>query len=214
MAFFGQWSGNNVVSYYMPTMFAQTGINSSDTRLVLNGIYPILCFFAAVWGATLLDKLGRRQMLIWATASCAVCFAVITAATAASSDNQSAASAVIVFIYLFGAVYSWAYTPLQTLYCVEVLETKTRAKGAGLTYLFVNIAMCVNTFTAPIAMERIGWRYYLVFVGWNCVEAFVIWKWFVETAGHTLEQLAEIFESPNPVKRSLEKRTVEKGEDA
>lgn len=210
MAFFGQWSGNNVVSYYMPTMFAQTGINSSDTRLVLNGIYPILCFFAAGWGATLLDRLGRRQMLIWATGSCAVCFAVITTATATSSNNQSAAYGVIVFIYLFGAVYSWAYTPLQTLYSAEVLETKTRAKGAGLTYLFVNIAMCANTFTAPIAMESIGWRYYLVFVGWNCVETFVIWKWFVETAGHTLEQVAEIFESSNPVKKSLEKRTIEK----
>lgn len=213
MAFFGQWSGNNVVSYYMPTMFAQTGINTSDTRLVLNGIYPILCLFAAVWGATLLDRLGRRPMLIWATFSCAVCFGIITAATAASSssssssggNNQSAAYAVIVFIYVFGAVYSWAYTPLQTLYSAEVLETRTRAKGSGLTYLCVNIAMCANTYTAPIAMERIGWRYYLVFVGWNCVETVVIWRWFVETAGHSLERVAEIFESADPVGRSLEK---------
>lgn len=214
MSFFGQWSGNNVVSYYMPTMFAQTGIQSSDTRLVLNGIYPILCMFAAVWGAMLLDHLGRRQMLIWATAACAVCFAVITTGTATSHDNMNAAYAVIVFIYLFGAVFSWAYTPLQTLYTVEVLETKTRAKGAGLTYLFVNIAMCINTFAAPIAMERIGWRYYLVFVGWNCFETVVIWKWFVETAGHTLEQLAEIFESSDPVKRSLEKRVGKEDQDA
>lgn len=68
--------------------------------------------------------------------------------------------------------------------------------------------MCVNTFAAPVAMEKIGWRYYLVFVVWNCFETFVIWKWFVETAGHTLEQLTEIFESANPVKKSLEKRTV------
>lgn len=208
MAFFGQWSGNNVVSYYMPTMFAETGIESSDTRLILNGIYPIFCMFAAIWGATLLDRLGRRQMLIWATSSTVVCFAIITAGTAISKGNQSASYAVIVFIYLFGIAFSWAYTPLQTLYSSEVLETKTRAKGSGLNFLFLNIAMCVNTFAAPVAMEKIGWRYYLVFVVWNCFETFAIWKWFVETAGHTLEQLAEIFESPNPVKESLKKRSV------
>ncbi|RPB15509.1 general substrate transporter [Morchella conica CCBAS932] len=208
MAFFGQWSGNNVVSYYMPTMFAQTGIESSDTRLVLNGIYPIFCMFAAIWGATLLDRLGRRNMLIGATSFTVICFAIITAGTAVSSSNKSASYAVIVFIYLFGMAFSWAYTPLQALYSAEVLETKTRAKGSGLNFLFLNIAMCVNTFAAPVAMEKIGWRYYLVFVGWNCFEVFVIWKWFVETSGHTLEQLTEIFESPNPVKKSLEKRVV------
>lgn len=189
-------------------MFAQTGIESSDTRLILNGIYPIFCLIAAVWGATLLDRLGRRQMLIWATSATIVCFAIITAGTAVSGSNKGASYAVIIFIYVFGMAYSWAYTPLQTLYGAEVLETKTRAKGSGLNFLFLNIAMCVNTFAAPVAMEAIGWRYYLVFVGWNCWEVFVIWKWFVETKGRTLEELAEIFESPNPVKKSLEKRTA------
>ncbi|CAZ81962.1 unnamed protein product [Tuber melanosporum] len=206
VAFFGQWSGNNVVSYYMPTMFQQTGIDSSDTRLVLNGIYPVFCMFAAIWGATLLDKLGRRPMLIVATAFTVVCFSIITAGTAVSSTSKGASYAVIAFIYIFGMVYSWAYTPLQTLYSTEVLETRTRAKGSGLNFLFVNIAMCVNIFAAPVAMEAIGWRYYIVFIGWNCFEVFVIWMWFVETAGHTLEQISEIFESRNPVKMSLETR--------
>ncbi|PUU82756.1 general substrate transporter [Tuber borchii] len=213
VAFFGQWSGNNVVSYYMPTMFQQTGIESSDTRLVLNGIYPVFCMFAAIWGATLLDKLGRRPMLIGATAFTVVCFSIITAGTAVSSTSKGASYAVIAFIYIFGMAFSWAYTPLQTLYSSEVLETRTRAKGSGLNFLFVNIAMCVNTFAAPVAMEAIGWRYYIVFIGWNCFEVFVIWMWFVETAGHTLEQMTEIFESDNPVKRSLEtkKRNKNRG---
>jgi len=196
----------------MPTMFQQTGIDSSDTRLVLNGIYPVFCMFAAIWGATLLDKLGRRPMLIGATAFTVVCFSIITAGTAVSSTSKGASYAVIAFIYIFGMAFSWAYTPLQTLYSTEVLETRTRAKGSGLNFLFVNIAMCLNTFAAPVAMEAIGWRYYIVFIVWNCFEVFVIWMWFVETAGHTLEQMTEIFKSKDPVKKSLEtKRNKNRG---
>lgn len=34
MAFFGQWSGNNVVSYFMPQMIENAGIEDTDTQLL------------------------------------------------------------------------------------------------------------------------------------------------------------------------------------
>ena len=37
-------------------------------------------------------------------------------------------------IFLFGIVYAFVYTPLQALYCVEVLSQPMRGKGMARAY--------------------------------------------------------------------------------
>lgn len=215
MSFFGQWSGNNVVSYFMPVMLQDAGITSSSTQLLLNAINPIFCLIAAIIGATMLDKFGRRPMLLGGTLGALASYILLTAfAAEADKGNSNMAYGVIVSIYIFGIVFSMGYTPLQTLYAVECLTNRTRAKGSGINFLFLNIAMVVNTYGISIAMEEIGWKLYLVYIGWLCVEAVVIYFFFVETKGKTLEELQEVFEARNPRKKSLEKRPLVTGGDA
>jgi MFS family permease len=58
-------SGNNVVSYFMPAMIKNAGIDDVNKQLIINAINPIFSMIASIYGATLLDKLGRRTMLLW-----------------------------------------------------------------------------------------------------------------------------------------------------
>ena len=209
MAFFGQWSGNNVVSYFMPDMVLQAGITDTNTQLLINAINPIFSMIAAVVGASLLDRYGRRPMMIGALVGCLVSYVFLTAFTAESANTPNLSYGVIVAIYVFGICFSAGFTPLQTLYTVECLENRTRARGSGLNFLFLNIAMAINTVGISTAMERIGWRLYLVFIGWQVVEIVMIYFFAVETAGKTLEELGEIFEAKNPRKESTKKVRVE-----
>ena len=209
MSFFGQWSGNNVVSYFMPQMFKQAGITSPSTQLLLTAINPIFSMMGAIYGATLLDKLGRRKMLLGGLTGGLVAYVLLTAFTAESGKNPDLGYGVIVAIYIFGIFFAWGWTPLQTLYAVECLENRTRAKGSGLNFLFLNIAMVVNTYGISVGIEAIGWRLYLVYIGWIVVEMVTIYFFFVETAGKTLEELSEIFNAKHPVKKSLEKTHLE-----
>jgi hypothetical protein len=48
-----------------------------------------------------------------------------------------------------------------------------------------------------------------VYIGWIVIEMIIIYFFFVETAGKTLEELSEIFEAPNPRKYSTKKVKVE-----
>ena len=66
--------------------------------------------------------------------------------------------------YLFGIFFAWGWTPLQTLYAVECLENRTRAKGSGLNFLFLNVAMVVNTYGISVGIAEIGWKLYLVYI--------------------------------------------------
>jgi hypothetical protein len=170
MAFFGQWSGNNVVSYFLPSMLKQAGIVDANKQLLINAINPIFSMLAAIYGATLLDKLGRRKMLMGGLAGGLVAYIFLTAFTAHAAASNKLVYGVIVAIYIFGICFAWGWTPLQTLYSVECLENRTRAKGSGLNFLFLNIAMVVNTYGISVGMEAIGWKLYLVFIGWICVE--------------------------------------------
>ena len=161
MAFFGQWSGNNVVSYFMPVMFKQAGIENPNTQLLLTAINPIFSMMGAIYGAYMLDKLGRRTMLLWSLVGCLVSYCLLTAFTAESYKHSDLGYGVIVAIYIFGIFFAWGFTPLQTLYPVECLENRTRAKGSGLNFLFLNVAMVVNTYGISVGIEKIGWKLYL-----------------------------------------------------
>jgi hypothetical protein len=68
--------------------------------------------------------------------------------------------------------------------------------------------MVVNTFGISVGIQAIGWKLYLVYIGWICVEIVIIYFFFVETAGKTLEEMGEIFNSPNPRKASTRKTTI------
>lgn len=68
--------------------------------------------------------------------------------------------------------------------------------------------MIINVFGISVGIEKIGWKLYLVYIGWIVVEMLVIFFFFVETAGKTLEELSVIFSAKNPVKKSLEKTKV------
>lgn len=186
-------------------MIKSAGITDTNTQLLINAINPIFSMIGAIYGATLLDKLGRRTMMLGGLAGALVFYIMLTAFTAQTSNNPNLAYGTIVSIYLFGICFAWGFTPLQTLYAVECLENRTRAKGSALNFLFLNVAMVINTYGISVGMEAISWRLYLVYIGWIMVEMVVIYFFFVETAGKTLEELSEIFEAKNPRKASTKK---------
>ena len=207
MAVFAQWCGNSVVNYYMPVMLENAGITSEDTQLMLNAIFPILSFFAALAGARMMDVIGRRPLLMGTLAFCIVCFGIVTPTSKSSSDdpsNGAMANTTIAFIYLFGISYAFGWTPLSPMYIVECLETSTRAKGKSLAQLLTGASHTVIQYASGPALEKIGYYFYIVFIGWDVIQLLVIYFLWPETNGRTLEELDEVFSAANPVKKSLQ----------
>ena len=172
----------------------------------------------AVVGAILTDRCGRRKQLISATVVIIILFVVIIPLNATNlvraadgslhAKNAVQARAIIALICLFAIVFSVGYTPLQLLYPAEVLRYETRAKGMGMLNFFVSIATFYDTFVTGIAFTNIGWRYYFVFIIWNILAIAIIWRFFVETLGRTVEELTEIFRAQFPVTTSLTKSEI------
>ena len=181
-----QLSGNSVTSYYLPVMLKTAGINSPSKQLLLNGIYPVICFFAAITGARLTDKIGRRPLLLYTTMFCSACFAIITATSKRAAEHPSdtgSANTTIAFIYVFGIVFSFGWTPLQSMYIAETLSTATRAKGTAVGNLASSISSTVIQYSSGPAFEHIKYYFYLVFVAWDLIEVAVMYFYFPRDEG-------------------------------
>jgi len=211
MSFAGQWSGNGL-GYFTPVLYENVGITSQDKRVTLSFIGTFISWFGAVAGAATTDWFGRRGRLIWGTLLLSVTLAIVTATTGlygtTGVHNTNGANAAIAFINLFSVFFSFAYTPLQSLYCAECLHYNQRARGMAMHSFLGNVALFVNTYAIPIALANIGYKTYLVYVCWCAFEAFVWYFLAVETRGYTIEELDEIFRSKNPVKASMRRVKV------
>lgn len=196
----------------MPVMLKNAGIEDEKRVLALNGVNPILCMIAAMIGARMTDVIGRRPLLIYSIIFCSCCFAIITGTSAESTnnpDNSAAANATVAMIFIFGIVFSFGWTPLQSMYIAETLETSTRAKGTAVGNLASSAASTVIQYSAGPAFLHIKYYFYIVFIFWDLFEAAFIYFFWPETNHRTLEELDEVFNAKNPVKKSLEQRSAQ-----
>ncbi|KAL8280346.1 hypothetical protein RQP46_007263 [Phenoliferia psychrophenolica] len=196
--FYSQWAGNGIISYN----FSQNSIGvTSHTQT--SGLYGGLaiwnaCF--AIWGASNVDRFGRRTLWLASGGVMLVSYVLVTAlsATYAKTKDVRVGYAVIVFLFTFFAGYDIALTPLLVGYPSEILPNKARAKGLGITFLTCYVALVFNTYANPLALAAISWKYYFVYIAVIAIMIVVIYVYFPETRGKTLEEIAEIFDGPLP----------------
>lgn len=77
---------------------------------------------------------------------------------------------------------------------VEIFPYQQRSKGIAVEQLTVRFAVFFNTYVNPIALDSIGWKYYIVYCVWILVEIATVYLLFPETHNRTLEELSFMFE--------------------
>lgn len=167
-AIFAQWAGNGVLSYFLPAVLTTAGYPEALTQTNINLGYACFQFVFALIGAGLVERVGRRPLMLFSMSACTLVWIGMTVATAifneSDSTNHSAAQASVAFIFIFGAVYSIGLTPLQALYPVEVLSFEMRAKGMAFSNLAVSIGGLLNQFAWPVSLAKIGWKTYIIYI--------------------------------------------------
>ena len=91
--------------------------------------------------------------------------------------------------------YNIGWNSLQYTYLVEIFPYEQRSKGIAFEQMTVRFAVFFNTYVNPIALDAIGWKYYIVYCVWILVEIATVYFIFPETQGRSLEELSFMFES-------------------
>ncbi|KAF9009839.1 general substrate transporter [Hymenopellis radicata] len=189
---FGQFTGINVLNYFGPQMYESLGVTGSKALLV-QGIYGLFIIF-------ILDLVGRKKPLLYGAGSFVVTFSILAAIVAtnppgapADQVNATAQRAGIAMIFLTSVNFSLSFGPVSWVLAAEVFPTSVRSMGTA-------VATCCNwafnvllSQVSPLAMDNVGWKFYLLFILLNFCDFVVILFFFPETKGKTLEQMAAVF---------------------
>ncbi|RBQ80968.1 hypothetical protein FVER14953_10667 [Fusarium verticillioides] len=161
-AVFGQWSGNGLA--------------------MLNGATSTVNYATALFAAVLSTKVGRRSMVVGGGIAMFLSFSALTASIAICNEtgSKAASKSTLAFIFIYYTSFNICLNPLLFLYLTEILPSRLRAMGLSILVFSTKAASFFDQFVNPVGMDSLGWKYYLVYVGWLLVETAVFWWLYPE----------------------------------
>ncbi|KAJ6104876.1 hypothetical protein N7486_003565 [Penicillium sp. IBT 16267x] len=192
VALLAQMTGINIVTFYSTQIFEKQLHYSSVEARIFSGCIQIWQFICAGIAVLLIDRFGRRNLLMLGAAG--MCIGQVCLAGLMSDlTNQAAAKAAIFFYFLAMFFFPVGLFLIPFMYAGEIsplsIRHKVTAMGACTNWLF-NFLIAEVT---PTAMASIKYKYYIVYA---CISAFafvVFYLFYPETKGRTLEEIDEIF---------------------
>jgi sugar porter (SP) family MFS transporter len=182
---FNQLAGINSILYYLNSIFASAGFSqiSGDQQAIAIGFTNLV--FTIV-GMSVIDKLGRKTLLLVGAAGTASCLAAVSWLFATNSHPGALVWVLITYIAFFalsqGAVI-WVYIG-------EVFPNAVRSKGQGVgnaSHWFMNTAI---QLAFPMVVAQIGRSApFTFFAVMTVIQFLVVLFIYPETKGQTLEAL-------------------------
>lgn len=182
---FNQLAGINAILYYLPNIFASAGFSqiSGDQQAIAIGFTNLI--FTMV-GMSVIDKLGRKTLLLVGAAGTAGCLGGVAWLFATHSHPGALVWILVTYIAFFalsqGAVI-WVYIG-------EVFPNSVRSKGQGVgnaSHWIMNTAIALEF---PVVVHSLNTQTpFVFFAAMTVVQFVVVLLWYPETKGQTLEEL-------------------------
>jgi len=197
LAFFQQITGINAIFYYLPTIFAQAGGGVSDAfrQAVIVGLVNVVMTVVAI---RLIDRLGRKPLLIIGIAGMAVSLLTISWAFSvaphdpALADVAPTVNAPLVLIAIIGFVASFAISlgPVMWVLLSEIFPNEYRGVAISAAGFWNALVSASVTFVFPWELSKLGPAGTFLVYGLFASAALLFVLVFVrETKGRTLEEL-------------------------
>jgi sugar porter (SP) family MFS transporter len=186
---FSQLTGINVIMYYAPSIFQSAGF-SSDSALIQTVIIGATNLVFTLIGMSLIDKLGRKVLLMAGALGMTFFLGLI-----AAGMTWDFLGGFVLLTCVVGFTASFASTMgvVVWVYLSEMFPNIIRSRGTSISSFAVWVVNCATAFLFPIVMGKIGTA---PIFGFYCfctlVSFFFFWKYLVETKGKSLEELEAV----------------------
>ncbi|HEX3995745.1 MAG TPA: sugar porter family MFS transporter, partial [Acetobacteraceae bacterium] len=182
---FNQLAGINAILYYLNDIFIAAGFSqiSGDEQAIAIGFTNLI--FTLV-GMSVIDKLGRKTLLLIGaagTASCLIGVAWIFA-------THSHPGALVWLLVTYIAFFALSQGAVIWVYIGEVFPNHVRSKGQGVGNASHWIMNTIIALVFPILAESLGRSVpFIFFAVMTVVQFIVVLAVYPETKGQTLEAL-------------------------
>lgn len=196
---------------YGVLIYASLGLQGS-VPLLLNACWTTFTIIGNIWTALYIDRWGRRTFLLIGATGVTVSLIFLCALTAEflNTTNTAGLNAAVFFIWFFILWWCFFVDATQYVYVSEIWPNHLRSQGTAWGLAFFYLASEITLVAAPVALNSIGWRFYLVLIIPSVCYVIAIWFLFPvsssrlrsfempltfhqETKGRTLEEIGSLF---------------------
>ncbi|KUN09696.1 MFS transporter [Streptomyces yokosukanensis] len=150
------WAALVLPYFAIGTFWTQVfdALNMGDNAVAALLVYSFTAVAGVTAGCLVVDRIGRRKLLIppfW-----------ITALALAVVAMWPKSTPVIVGGFLFFIFLNAASSALTAVYPLEVFPTSLRATGVGFASAMSRVGAAIGTFLLPMGLDRYGARFVLL----------------------------------------------------
>lgn len=196
LATFQQLVGINVVFYYGAVLWQSVGF-SEEHALQINILSGVLSIAAVLLALFLIDKIGRKPLLLIGSVGMAVTLALVTIAFAGANvvedrlvlgDTAGKVALISANVYVMFFNFSWG--PVMWVMLGEMFPNHLRGSGLAIAGLFQWLSNFLITMSFPIILAGIGLAAaYGMYAFFAAISAVFVIKMVVETKGLSLENM-------------------------
>jgi hypothetical protein len=160
-------------------------------QLGLGVVWCVCAIVGCGFNVVLMDRVGRVRLLVAGGFGSAIILSLMAALikTYLSTDNLPGINATVAFYFIFGAFFTSTIECTAYVYGSEIWPTHLRSEGSTIAYASFFANAIAYSSPVSVALDNIGWRFYLVFVSVTFVSTLVIMFYFPETKNMTLEEI-------------------------
>ena len=187
IALFSQFTGINTIIYYGSLVFLEhVPRQTASTALWANVMIGAINFVATVVGMSLIDRAGRKPLLISAFAGMALSLFGVAAAI----RFEASGIVVLVLVLTYVACFAIGVGTGTWVMMAEICPTRVRGRAmsvatvclwCGTLLVTLTFLSLVNVFTAPGA--------FLLYAIISIAAMLFVWRRVPETKGRTLEEI-------------------------
>ncbi|MBM3801691.1 MAG: sugar porter family MFS transporter [Acidimicrobiia bacterium] len=184
VATFNQLSGINALIYYTADIFRMAGAERASA-LLQSVIIGVACLVATALAMGVIDRFGRKKLLLTGAAGMAFCLAI----TAFAFYQRSGGRVVLASLIGYIGFFAFSQGSVIWVFLSEIFPNRVRARGQALGS-FVHWLWCaVVSWTFPIIAEQSGGHAFLFFSLMMILQLAMVAKLLPETKGVSLEQI-------------------------
>jgi MFS transporter, SP family, arabinose:H+ symporter len=198
IAVFNQLSGINAIIYFAPRVFEMAGIATESALFSTIGI-GVVNLIGTMMGLYLIDRIGRRQLMIIGSLGYLVSLALMTV----SFMGEPAESSYLpIFVFIFIGAHAIGQGSVIWVFISEIFPNKLRANGQALGCFthWILAAIIANIF--PFMATALGPAFIF---GFFCLMMVLqlLWVIFImpETKGKSLEEIGRNLKAASWVKK-------------
>lgn len=196
LGFLVQITGINAIVYYSPRLFAAMGFQGYFALLALPALVQVAGLAAVCTSLFLVDRVGRRPILLSGIAIMILADAVLIAVFGRDPNAAGALALGFGGVLLFIIGFSFGFGSLVWVFAGESFPSHLRSKGSS---VMLTSNLTANAIVAGFFLTMLhllgGAGVFAVFGAFSIVAFWVVYRFAPETKGRQLEDIRHFWEN-------------------